>query len=185
MLDNILRDITKAKQHGAYLSALAIALTLPNILSNIEYEKRTGRTEYIEWFDTWVYKFYKQPISENQSINKGVAATNFDGKMCYALRCSVLHAGNTDLDDRERNVECFELCVSDVSAHCGDTFVCGTTENDTKGAYISLNVKGLIDSIIQGANEYISQNRDKFPENGDYDDVKMFGSIKIINNKEQ
>ena len=125
-LEHILNDIEIAKNNHAYISALSLSLTLPNILSNIEYGKVTFKNEYIQWFDDWVYKYYEHPKSENELINRGIEATKFDGNACYLLRCALLHSGNTDLKDSKgcRKIDWFELCISDISPHCGDAYVC-------------------------------------------------------------
>ena len=182
MLENIIEDIICAKNNCAYISALSLALTLPNILSNIEYGKQTHKQEYIEWFDQWVYKYYKQPKSKNDFINKGIEATKFDGENCYLLRCALLHSGNTDLKDNKgnRKIDLFELCVSQTSIHCGDASVCDVSTNGTHNVYVSVNVVGLIDSLIAGAKEYIVTNSDKILRSQNNNiTIRTFGSIKI------
>ena len=182
MINNILDDIFLARNNGAYISALSLALTLPNILSNIEFNRRTFRKEYVDWFNQWVYKYYEQPPSDNEFINRGLSATKFDGENCYALRCSLLHAGNTDLKDNKWKIDIFVLCSSDVSTHSGDAYVCDVSNNSANNTYVSLNIVGLIDALLAGAKEYISQNEEKIQQ---YQHSAMhrvlFGSIEIEN----
>lgn len=182
MINNILDDISLARNSRSYISALSLALTLPNILSNIEFKRKTSRKEYVDWFNQWVYKYYEQPPSDNEFINRGLSATKFDGENCYALRCSLLHAGNTDLKDNKGKIDIFVLCALDVSTHCGDAYVCDVSSNSASNAYVSLNVVGLIDALLAGAKEYISQNEEKFQQ---YQHSTMhsirFGSIEIEN----
>ena len=183
MLENIIQDIILAKNNKANISALSLALTLPSVLSNIEYGKKTGGTEYKEWFDKWVYdKYYKQPPSENELINKAIEATKFDGFNCYALRCSLLHSGNTDLEDDKgrRKIDHFVLCTSETSTHEGDVSICDVSSTGTNNVYVSINVVGLIDSIVSGAREYISANKEKLEKNAKHPDYrKVLGGIEI------
>ncbi len=168
MVEDIINDITVAKNSKAYVSALALALTLPNILSNIEHNRKTHREEYVEWFNKWIYPYYEFSKSQNELINKGMENSKFDGNNCYALRCSVLHAGNNDLKSNSNNkngiIDTFSLCVSDCSAHCGDSYLCNVAENFVGDTSVSINVIGLIDALIAGANDYISQNQEKVKE---------------------
>ena len=182
MIENIIRDIICAKNNRAYISALSLALTLPNILSNIEHNAKTYKPEYIQWFDRWVYKHYDRPKSENESINRSIDATKFDGESCYLLRCALLHAGNTDLIDNHKNrrIDFFELCVSEISTHCGDASVCSVSNNDVSNVYVSVNVVGLIDSLIMGANEFLEANKEKvlMHQNSNIS-MRTFGGIEI------
>lgn len=182
MLEHIIDDILLAKNNHAYISALSLALTLPNILSNIEYSKETGKEKYTEWFDKWVYKYYEQPKSENEFINRGIEATKFDGNACYLLRCALLHSGNTDLIDKKgnRKTDQFELGISGISPHCGDAAVCDVSGNKAHSIYISINIVGLIDSLISGAKEYIEENKVKISEHQNSNvSGRTFGGIII------
>lgn len=182
MIENILNDISLARNNGAYISALSLALTLPNILSNIEFNKKTTRAEYVNWFNRWVYKYYEQPESDNEFINRGIAATKFDGENCYALRCSLLHSGNTDLKDNKGKIDIFVLCTSDMSPHIGDAYVCDVSTNSASNVYVSLNVVGLIDALLAGAKEYISEKEDKIRQHMCSGMHRiLFGSIEIDN----
>ncbi len=183
MLNNIINDILLAKNNKAYIAALSAALTLPSILSNIEHGRKTHGKEYKDWFDKWVYeKYYMQPKSENEFINKGIEATKFDGYNCYALRCALLHSGNVDLEDDKgrRKIDHFVLCTSETSAHCGDSAVCDVSYSGASNVYVSINVVGLIDSLIAGATEYIAANKNKIENNANQRDYrKVFGGIEI------
>ena len=78
MVDNIINDISIARDNRAYLSALSLSLTLPSILSSIDLNRNSTRKDYVAWFNKWVYKYYEQPKSDNEVINKGIEATKFD-----------------------------------------------------------------------------------------------------------
>lgn len=168
MIEDIINDITIAKNNKAYLSALSLALTLPNILSNIEHKKSTGKKEYIEWFDKWVYPYYRYPESTNKFINKSIESCKFNGANCYALRCALLHAGNTNLKSNNKKengiINTFSLCISDISSHCGDSYVCDTSEDFVSNTDVSINIIGLIKALIAGTNDYIYHNKEKVNE---------------------
>lgn len=181
MIENIISDITIAKNNGAYLSALSLSLTLPSILSSIERNDRSLGIHYAEWFDQWVFKYYKQPPSDNEIINKGIEATKFDGNNCYALRCALLHVGNTNLRDHKKaTIDTFILRKSDVSPHQGDVSICNVSTDSASDIYVSLNVVGLIDALVAGARDYCAENNEKIQQHLSYRSRKeTFGSIVI------
>ena len=107
MIKNIINDIELAKNNKAYLSALALALTLPEICGKIEVATNTKKSSkyYIDWYNKWIYKYYRFPPSENSLIEKANNDSKLDGKFCYALRNAVLHCGNTDLhNNNQKNI---------------------------------------------------------------------------------
>ncbi|MBH9968157.1 hypothetical protein [[Bacillus] enclensis] len=103
MLDKI-KDINLALNNNSYLSALALSLTLPDICGQIEYPdlkstrgKRLVGKQYARWFDDWVSHYYADNggwTEEGKAINP-----YFTGNMCYYLRCSFLHGGNSDIEN--------------------------------------------------------------------------------------
>ncbi len=102
MLDKI-KDINLALTNKSYLSALALSLTLPDICGQIEYphfikkngDRNVGK-QYATWFDNWVNHHFADTSGWTNDYTK---AKNpyLTGKMCYFLRCSFLHAGNSDI----------------------------------------------------------------------------------------
>ena len=166
MIEDIINNITIAKNNGAYIAALALALTLPNVFSNIEYNKKTCGNEYVEWFNKWVYPYYEQPKSSNPIINQGIEKSKFDGDNCYALRCALLHSGNTNLKDHPiGKIDSFSLCVSETSSCCGESYICDVSDNGSGNSDVTLNVIGLIDCLLASAEEYMSKNQEKISQN--------------------
>lgn len=103
MIEKI-KDINIALNNNSYLSALALSLTLPDICGKIEYPdfknnkgKRLVGKQYAAWFDDWVSHYY----ADNTVWTEDGKAINpfFTGRMCYSLRCSFLHAGNSDIEN--------------------------------------------------------------------------------------
>ena len=100
-------DIRKSLNSGAYQSALALTLTLPNICRQVEYgNTKSGTDGYPYWIDTYV------DFSECY-IGFGTEEAELNGKICYALRCSFLHCGNDDISSQKVAKNCtinnFEL----------------------------------------------------------------------------
>lgn len=83
-------EIKKALDAGAYFAALALSLTLPDICGQIEYPGSKVGVRYVKWYDKYVKPLYfiKDDVAPKRQ---------FDGEMCYALRCSLFHSWNFKL----------------------------------------------------------------------------------------
>jgi len=95
VLDKI-ADIRLALGSGAYLSALALALAIPDICGSLMCPKSPVGQRYRCWFEEYA-KGHIDPYSENSP--KPSAYPEVDGDLCYRLRCAYLHNGNADPED--------------------------------------------------------------------------------------
>lgn len=96
----IINEVRKAIKNKTYLSALTLALTIPDICSQVETGKEDSvRGIYIDWFNKHIDK---------EAFDLGIGEfkeQTFNGNMCYALRCKVLHNGNVELKQTSRNLK--------------------------------------------------------------------------------
>jgi hypothetical protein len=98
VLERKIKNFTESYQRliveQDYYSALAIGLTLPDICTKVENpeEKNTGK-RYIAWFDKYMIQKYKCEIGPERKVY-----TFLSGKDFYALRCSFLHQGVTNIE---------------------------------------------------------------------------------------
>ncbi|WP_423190187.1 hypothetical protein ACO1PF_04750 [Alkalibacterium sp. f15] len=120
-----IEEIRRSLEHKLYLTALSLALTIPDICGQIEYPEYVNKKgnrlvgmQYKLWFDEWVNHYYADPTGWTEDYSK---AKNpyFTGQMCYDLRCSYLHSGNVDIqkfgekEDKENLYSYhFELCTN-------------------------------------------------------------------------
>lgn len=167
MLEKI-KDIKLALNNKSYLSALALSLTLPDICGEIEYPhfknkkgKRIIGKQYAAWFDDWVNHYY----ADNTGwIEDGSKAKNpyFTGEMCYSLRCSFLHDGNSyiknwgDKEDADfRYSYEFELAVSGADLN-GSSWGSQTNNNSKilKTKIVRVNIDKLCEYICLSAKRY-------------------------------
>ncbi|MGG1400277.1 hypothetical protein ABE288_21005 [Bacillus salipaludis] len=166
MLDKI-KDINLALYNKSYLSALALSLTLPDICGQIEYPdfkhdngNRNIGKQYAAWFDDWVSHNYADytGFSEDGKVNNPF----FTGKMCYDLRCSFLHAGNSDIknwgDKEDANFHYsyeFELAVGGADKN-GSSWGNQTNNNSKilKTKTVRVNIDKLCECISRSAEKY-------------------------------
>jgi hypothetical protein len=120
---NKINDIKKALRAEAFLSALALTLTLPDICGKVAYPKLGCGERYKRWYDENIAKFERRatctfPVSNGETpycinpegtktcsentdplqcsfyVNKGNKL--FTAEMCWALRCAFLHSGSIE-----------------------------------------------------------------------------------------
>lgn len=106
-LKEILIIIKDAMSKEAYAAAFFCALSIPDICSQIEYEKKQGKKKYyIRWYNESVFK-YEVPDYENDEKWDNMRNINkLDGEFIYLLRCRLFHEGelyHNELDELLRN----------------------------------------------------------------------------------
>ncbi len=90
-LELIIKDINKSLDSECLFSALALALTIPDICGKILYpEKKTG-VRYKLWYNEYIGDYEKSPDEKSRRM------PYMSGELCYALRCAFLHSGDTDV----------------------------------------------------------------------------------------
>lgn len=106
MLD-IIKDIKTALGNDAYIAATALALTMPDICCQVENGmSSSNRNHYITWANNHMDKEdFTFPLS-------GFERQKFDGEMCYALRCKVLHNGNVDIKDSQMTINADQFVLT-------------------------------------------------------------------------
>jgi hypothetical protein len=167
MLEKI-KDIKLALNNNSYLSALALSLTLPDICGKIEYPyfkydngRRNVGKQYAAWFDNWVNQYYADSTGWTNDYLKAKNPI-FTGEMCYSLRCSFLHDGNSDINDWGNKEDKdfhylyeFRLAVGGAD-QTGLTWENTTNNNSkiTKTKKVRVNIDKLCEYICQSAEKY-------------------------------
>ena len=86
----LLNEIQLLLKHKHYLSALTMALLIPDICSSQDstYQGRPDSERYSGWYDENINKY---TFSESMPNNKFDC---FNGFLCYVLRCQLTHGSN-------------------------------------------------------------------------------------------
>lgn len=172
---NKINDIHLALANKSYLSALALALTLPDICGEIEYPDLTNkngyrevRKQYAAWFDDWVNQYFADDTGWTDGYNK---AKNpyFTGEMCYSLRCSFLHSGNARIKDWGNSEDKefyysyeFRLTIGGADSHgVSWPYYPNNDSKVQKNRIVSINVEKLCDSICRAAERYYQEKDPK------------------------
>lgn len=152
-------DIRQSVKNGTYLSALSLALTLPDICSQVEANVEDGnRTLYIDWVDRHFERdAFHFPIP-------GFETQTFAGNMCYSLRCKLFHNGNTDVTNPRLgvNIDHFHL-LKPGSENYAPGFKYGIERdengNEEKTTYIAIDY--LCEMLCATAERFYNSYPDK------------------------
>lgn len=161
-LDEIEKDLDDKR----YLSALHLALSIPDILGQIEYPKLRKNEPYEKWFDNYVInQTFGILYSDNCYISSEL---RMNGHKCYVLRCKLFHEGTNKLDFDE-----FVLSFGDEDYirgnYAGSNILYDENENIVEEKeYLYVGCKELCRDIVTSAREYIKHNPNK-----DYPTIKM------------
>lgn len=158
MIEKI-KDIRKALSNKTYISAVALALTLPDICSQVENAiVKSSKNNYI----TWVNKH--MPFDCFNSPFPGFKEQTFAGNMCYSLRCSVLHSGSTDVENPKLhvNVNRFLLTMpGDVNYYKGYRYGEVNHDDGTNLKVTYIGIDYLCECLCDAAENFYNSWPDK------------------------
>lgn len=134
---NMINDIEKAMDAGAYLSALALALTIPDIMGKVEFGGIGSKARYTKWFDKYVDHLYSldHPDIEDSRKRK---VTSY---ICYQLRCAFLHSGSNEINDARDKLEVVKINeVKLIISEDNESYLADRCQFDTYGNIIDLEI---------------------------------------------
>lgn len=169
MINKITKEIITCLDNNCPLAALTLALTLPDICGKAMYPDLSGnkncKARYVKWFDDYIGDFEKEEV-------KGLGLPRYCGELIYSLRCSMLHQGNPNIDEKyseKRNIIRFELLYKQnegCNELIGSTVARVVTDSDGKEIAVdnqySINVRDLCWRICNLAEICFKNNKDKF-----------------------
>lgn len=166
-----IQSIRNAFIAGLYEPALALALTIPDICGQIEFQQLNGVGErYILWCNNHV-GFCNNDLKKNGSCvdweNQG-----FSGAALYQLRCSFLHSGNDIVYKKSKNAKtCVMISRFDIMKPKLDgethreelsSFITWKNKNTGKLSYaMKMNLRQIVDDICDAAEEFYNKRNDK------------------------
>lgn len=164
----LLDEIDKNIKSKSFLSALMMALTVPDILGKLAYpdvEKVTER--YIRWFDENVRNIVFGYLYSNNPLDTDEASPKMNGTVCYTLRCKLFHEGINDIKDKKpMMINEFVLSLADedyiMGDYAGKEYLFGKWNQETGEIpeinYLYISCKGLCKEIVEAAKTFIKNN---------------------------
>lgn len=166
MINRISKEIEVAYKSGLYMSALSLALMLPDICSKAEYpnENLVG-VRYKNWFNEYMGDSEKSPIED------GIPTPYLSGEVVYQLRCAVLHSGTTELEVEKIKLESCKIDrfiintdFANNNRFTGNESVvfCVGLENKVQKRIFILSLRDFCQKITRIAKSYYEKNKSKF-----------------------
>lgn len=167
-IETYISEINVSLNNKNYLSALSVALMIPDICRKISNDD----LGYVEWFNKYVYKDYynfpKMEQIEKNSKAYELYEIKLNGNVCYALRNSILHTGTSSIEIKKRGqkecakIDQIELCIngkSDRNSQYGEAVSITDYNRDNKIISIRINIIILINSILKGYEKFKEENK--------------------------
>jgi hypothetical protein len=159
MIDTIIEDINKALDNEAYLAAMTLALTLPDICGKAMYPKKGTGDRYKEWYDEYIGKYERSPFYEHEESD----IPYLSGKVVYGLRNSMLHEGSPNVDTKI--IDKFVLVIEkkkSIDIYSDSSGITTTNYNNESVRHYRLNVRRFCQIIIANTKAFYNENREKF-----------------------
>lgn len=176
MLKRIVKEIKGALENELYISALSLALIIPDICGKVKYpDLRTGE-RYVKWYNEFVSKNFlsrdEVPEFYNESLPK------VDGNLIYKLRCSMLHEGDPNVTkDKHCDVDFFKLVTErDNPCHiyAGNCLEVSQDSDGKTTRTVSINIRSFCAVMIIIAMNYYNDNKSGFHFNYKVIDLEQY-----------
>ena len=149
-MENILKSIEKSLDDKNWYGALILSLILPDICAKVEGSTKCSSERYLEWFEKYLGTKYYGFLS---------------GHDCYAFRCSLLHEGHGNIEERSasdkqrQNDVLHRFEFIDNGPHCNLVSNChfGDPKYDGKNI-LQLSVKDFCQDMIGAAKEWLNDS---------------------------
>lgn len=148
------QSLKEAIETKNYYAALTVSLILPDICSKLEYpdEKNTGK-RYSRWYDKYMSKKYNTNLGSIKRKSSFLSGNDF-----YALRCSFLHQGETEIiNQKAREVLNNFRFIEPPNGN----YIHNNKIDDT----LQLQVDVFCNDILQGVYEWVKKKESSKPIN--------------------
>ncbi len=165
MVYQIIREVEKCLKTECFISALTLALTIPDICGKAEYPACSPGKRYICWYDNHIGKNEKPPDiydkeDPTQIVNNQLPYES--GEIIYSLRNSVLHQGTPNIEKGKIKEErCivtrFSLIISEAS-YGGSSSRCSGYGIDGERRMLEINIVNLCLKLCSAAKIFYDNN---------------------------
>ena len=166
MLDKIIDDVDRALDAEAYLSALALMMTIPDICAKAEYgDTLMNKKRYIKWFEENIGQYNKPTVEDGE-----IVMPYLSGEIAYQLRCSILHEGNPDVDktkikEKTNKIDSFELIVESkkpFDIYADSSSITSKKDGTVTFRSYEINIRRLWVQIKSVVSLYYAEHKEKF-----------------------
>lgn len=188
-------DIKRAFEADAFLSAIALALTIPDMCGKRLYpDERKSSDRYIRWFDEYMAPNYPDVCTgeadeviacSDASAQYGTIPGRyyFSGNDCYQLRCVYLHEGSNaphceSIEKGKTVYNVIQFRVFDPPGNCDHVGYLEESPNGDRFRQVDLDLHKFLEYLDIGVEaflrEYPEMDEDKGSESFFYRPVLDF-----------
>lgn len=160
MREEIIEDINRALDAGAHLSALALAIAIPDFCGKYYIRKTEdcnkefgNKFRYITWYKKYVL------METNEEKNDGdyskMETAHLSPEQCFALRCSFLHAMSENINEQKGAMK--DQKPTDVILYRGNISFF-LYENGEHNQHVNPGIEILIHQMIYAYKRFLSDN---------------------------
>lgn len=194
-VQQIIESVQDSIIKECWIPALTTALTLPDIMGQIEFPglvnkrgKRLVGDQYKSWFTKHVVHHFAN--EEGYDAEGNPVNPYFTADMCYQLRCSVLHQGNDNIEHEynfANDVDAlykydFELRVNACNSYGASWVTPHTEEKVLKTVRVCIDIKTLCKAICEEALSFLETTNNNFDDIG-IELVDVSRKTNVINPK--
>lgn len=161
MIERIVSEIRMALSHELYLSALALALTLPDTCGKAEYPKDHNGVRYRNWCSQYV-------ITDRCDSPYGYDMPYLNEEIIYNLRNSLLHQSTPNVEkstihESRCKIDQFELIATKENSANGDlSMVSYGKDMCIVHRELQVHISHLCHILCTAAENYYRNNKGKF-----------------------
>lgn len=158
MVDRIIQEINTCLKNECYLSALGMALTLPDICGKAKYPADKTSVRYRKWYKDYI---------QNREMPEGAHGEETPYLSCdvvYSLRNSLLHQGTPNVDSEniheERcKVDDFVLVIGEGVTTAGFSW---NPDGSIASRELEVDVRSLCGKLTREAGKYYHNHPELF-----------------------
>lgn len=162
MIEVYVNDIKHSLKNKCYFSALALALTLPDMCGMVEFSDKSVSERYVEWYDKYLGIYMAQGNNDLEEANPWLS-----GEVIYNLRNTFLHQGSPNvishkIKDVSNQIDKFILVLGDGTKLWNSTVNIDIGNGKATFKAILVDVTYLCNNLCDCALWYYENERQKF-----------------------
>lgn len=167
MIDKIVEDVRKALDSEAYLAALHLALTIPDVCGKAEYPNARVGERYKRWYDEKI-AYLENP---NNFVPEDMKTyyPYLSGEVLYQLRCSLFHEGDSmpdisNIKNELNKVDKFDLLIEENNEFniYGGGSGYEIRDGEPVNKVCKISIQDICNKLCWVGEKYYHDNRDKF-----------------------